>query len=139
AYPYLDTLLNGNGHHGSHYTKFEFPESSYSVEEGARRTSITRYMEHLMENVLPLTAPEQDYWIMIDGFINKYLKKEHQADFLEGGSRRKNITDYFNQQRERRIFLRQQEESRKALQEFDHLESIEANQLPDDFYLNFPG
>lgn len=136
---------NGNGHYnngsyvsnGTAYNRFTPPEGV--LKEGNRRTMITRYMEHLMENVLPLTAPDYDYWYAIDAFIRTHIASSEQKDFLEGGDRRQNLQQYFTSQLQRRIELKKQKESQLAIKQFEHKEAVSANRLHDDFYLNFPG
>lgn len=145
AYTFQDTLIYTNGHAGSAgnanngtgYTKFIPPEGI--LKEGTRRQAITRYMEHLMENTLPLDAPDYDYWYIIDAFIKANLSPTDQTQFLSGGSRRANLEEYFHSQRERRVRLRQQNQAEQAAQKFMQVQSVEESILPDSFYLEFPG
>lgn len=121
----------------STYAPFEFPKAK--LEAGERRQAITRYIEHIMENVLPLEAKDEDYFVLIDAFIIKYLKPQHVNEFLPGGARRQNIEQYFNDQRNYRLKKQQALQSQAAIKEHDHLTAVEENRLPDSFYLNFPG
>lgn len=129
------TSLNGT----KPYTPFTFPEQAQSLPAGARRTTICSYIEHVMENVLPLHASENDYFTMIDAFIIKYCRPSDAAEFLPGGKRRNNIEQYFHDQRNYRIRKHQAMDAAKAAKEFDHAEAVEHQSLPDSFYLEFPG
>lgn len=132
------TLVNYvNGATTGHYTPFEFPAGP--VPPGNRRNTITRYIEHLIGNVLPINAKKEDYYVMVNGFIREYLKPEDQADFLPGGSRRANIEAYFEGQRNRRRELEHKKQNLQAIEAFEHVQAVESNTLPDDFYLTFPG
>jgi hypothetical protein len=119
------------------YTAYEFPVTK-PIPSGSRRTEITRYIEHIMENVLPLDAHEKDYFIHIDAFILTHLSVKDQPEFLPGGSRRQNIEQYFHDQRGYRLRKHHQQQSLQASKEFDQQIAIEENSLPDSFYLNFP-
>lgn len=116
--------------------KFTFPEGPLS--EGERRDTICKgYIEHILENILPLTASDEDYFTLIDAFIIKYVEDSHL--FLEGGSRRKNIVQYFHDQRNRRLQLKYAKESQAAQIEFDREQVKIEKALPEHFYLKFPG
>ena len=138
----ITASLNGaNGNHSAPndktYAPFTFPTASLSP--GERRTTITRYIEHIMENILPLHAKDEDYFVLVDAFIIKYLSSQDAKDFLPGGHRRKNIEDYFRDQRSFRIRKHQAFESASAIKQHDHITAIETSTLPNSFYLNFPG
>lgn len=134
---HVNGALNGNHSFKDTYNKFEFPKSK--LKEGERRNTICRYIEHVMENILPLSAKEEDYLVFVDSFIMKYLTEADKPDFLEGGKRRQNIINYFNDQLNYRVQKHHAKESAIANQQFTHLEDVQAQALPDSFYLNFPG
>lgn len=119
------------------YHKFEFP-TGY-LKEGERRQAITRYMERVMENVLPLECNDAEFWFQIDGFINKFVHPRERHEFLEGGSRRANLEQYYHDQRNYRLKKRAQEQAAVVLERFKETVAVEDNYLPDDFYTNFPG
>lgn len=152
--PSLKDLLysNGNGVHTNNgigtlnglnqsfkesYHAFEFPKEK--LKAGERRTSITRYIEHLMENVLPLHAKKEDYFVLVDAYIIKYLLPQEAKDFLENGKRRNNIETYFEQQQQYRIAKHHKLESQISLKKFEHIEQVENKELPREFYTSFPG
>ena len=148
---HFNPVLNGsaggvNGHYKTPivngkatWNKFEFPRAIQSLQSGSRRDTICSYIEHTMENTLPLTAKDDDYWTLIDAFILKYLTPSDAIDFLPGGKRRKNIETYFEDQKRYRIKKKHSIESAQSIKNFDHTEAIDEGKLPDDFYLNFPG
>lgn len=119
------------------YTKFEFPTGK--LTEGNRRTTITRYIEHVMENVLAVDAPEQDYFVLIDAFIIKYLTPSDAQEFLEGGSRRRNIVQYFHDQKHFRLNKIVRAQSMVEEARLNALDAIAQQDLKDEFYLSMPG
>lgn len=138
AFKYNDsTYVNGIGTFKETYTKFEFPKTKLNA--GERRDKICRYIEHVMENRLPLHAPEEEYFHYVNNFIRDYIKPNEQHDFLEGGSRRQNLINYFNDQRNYRIKKNQAVEELKQSQQLDHVDAVSDSKLPDTFYKNFPG
>lgn len=132
----LNGYVNGNGTNGYH--PFTYPESSASVSPGNRRQTITRFIEHLMENVVPLDKDEL-LWAHVDVFIEKYLRPEDRKDFLPGGTRRSNIEQYFHDQREYRLRKKRAADAAVAVKEFEHVAAVQEQKLPDEFYLRFPG
>ena len=145
---YNGVMTNGNGvmngnitslNGAKPYTPFTFPDTPQSLPAGNRRTTICSYIEHVMENVLPLTAPVEDYFTLVDAFIIKYCRPADAAEFLPGGKRRTNIEQYFNDQRNYRIRKHQAMDAAQAAKEFAHVEAVEHQSLPDSFYLSFPG
>lgn len=130
--------VNGDGiSFKERFNAFRFPLGF--LKEGERRTEITRYIEHLMENLLPLEAKAEDYFILVDGFINKYLHPKDRQEFLPGGIRRKNIEQYLEDQREYRLRKRAESDSQDAIEAIKRAEKVQAGKLEDRFYLNFPG
>lgn len=132
-----DTPLNGNGTYTDSFNKFEFPTTK--LAEGNRRTIICSYIEHLMENRLPLHASQAEYFTHVDSFIYAHLKQSDWPDFLPGGRRRQNLENYFRDQLSYRVKKIQAKETFIANQTFTHRENIEEKKLPNDFYRNFPG
>lgn len=126
-----------NGHHAVEYSKFEFPKEK--LVEGERRNKICSYIEHIMENILPLEASIEDYFTLVDAFIITNLKPEHQADYLEGGRVRQNLLNYFRDQNNRRVRIQQAKEAERINQNWEHTDNIQDKNLPDDFYIRFPG
>jgi len=133
----LNGSANGaNGTGPASYKPFEFPAKKLSP--GERRTTITRYIEHVMENVLPITAKEEDYFVLIDAFIIKYCTPKDAEEFISG-KRRQNLISYFYDQRNYRLKSKFQQDHLAAQEKLEHAENISSKSLPDDFYLNFPG
>lgn len=125
-------LLNGTG---TGYTKFEYPTEK--LQAGTRRNTITRYIAHIMENTLPLTSPDEHYFLFVDDFIKKYVTEPQH--YLEGGKIRQNLKDYLRDERNRRIKNQFDRDSYLANQKLNHVENVSNKALPDEFYLTFPG
>lgn len=136
TYNTLTSSVHINGQ-TTNFNKYEFPTGI--LTEGNRRNSICSYIEHIMENIIPLHASDNDYFVMIDSFIIKYLSNKDSEEFLEGGRRRTNIVQYLNDQRTYRQSKQQAQATHIAQQQFDHQNAVEDSKLSDDFYLDFPG
>lgn len=142
AHQYAATLApgpySGNGVSQKPWEKFTMPEKRHSLEEGERRNTICRYIEHVMENVVPIDKTEE-IWMHVDNFIEAYCKPQDAALFLPGGERRPNIEKYLEEQRERRYRIKATQDAAIAAAAMDEVEAVEEEHLPDVFYLNFPG
>lgn len=130
---------NGYAEHTvkDYYNRFDFPLNKLTA--GERRTTICRYIEHIMENILPLTAKDEDYFVLVDAFILKYLKPEDQPLFLEGGKRRQNLIQYLHDQKNYRLKKLYNKENYLKAQQLDNVDNVAKKALPNQFYLNFPG
>lgn len=141
ANEFLDMSLKPTYHVNGHatYKPYVFPQSLHSILPGNRRAAICSYIEHIMENVVPLEAKDEDFYVLINAFIMQYLQPADQKDFLPGGSRRQNIEQYFHDQKNFRLKKRYVHEAATSIKKLEHVTALEEDKLPNKFYLTFPG
>lgn len=126
---------NHNNLNSKSYTPYSFP--SQTITHPGRRKAITQYIEHILENILPLSAPEADYLVLIDAFIIKYIAEG--TVFLDNGARRANILQYLRDRRTLRLNEKAKREYQQTTSTFNSVERHSKTSLPNSFYLNFPG
>jgi len=115
--------------------RYQFPTST--IKHPGRRKAITQYIEHILDNVIPLHAKQEDFLLLIDAFIIKYI--DNPQLFLPNGQRRNNILQYLQDRKALRIAERHKRDLEQKQQLFEAHDDLLTVILPAEFILNFPG
>jgi hypothetical protein len=116
-------------------TRYQFPTTT--IQHPGRRKAITQYIEHILDNIIPLHAKQEEFLLLIDAFIIKYI--DNPQLFLPGGQRRNNILQYLQDRKALRIAERHKRDLEQKQQLFEAHDDLLTVILPKEFILNFPG
>lgn len=131
--PYSDNHFQINGTYEAK-PKYDLPKER--IGEGGRHAELLSFCNFIAENHLNLQSPDEMYEALLKEHIQKYFI--NPEEFLTG-SRSQEISKIIRDVKTKRIRELNKKEVLKFNRQVEEVEDSSEKDLPDEFYLQFPG